>query len=222
MTDDENKIPQRGLGDYAHTAAKAALSAIPVIGGPAAELFALVLAPPIEKRRDSWLQRLYDGFKSLEAEVEGFNISDLSEDEEFVSSVLHATQIAMRTHQEEKLQALRNALLNVIRLRRLDEEAREFFFGLIDLFSVTHLEVIRLFKDRVSFSPIRRQQLQDRRSLTDPVVLDLNLRNLLKDPRPIAARNRESSEPLVCLSWELSDLGQQFIKFISNDGFSAR
>ena len=34
------------------TVAKAALSAIPFVGGPAAELFALVLAPPLEKRRD--------------------------------------------------------------------------------------------------------------------------------------------------------------------------
>jgi hypothetical protein len=33
-------------GDYAYTAAKAALSLIPVAGAPAAELFSLVLAPP--------------------------------------------------------------------------------------------------------------------------------------------------------------------------------
>jgi len=220
MADDTGKVPERTASDYAHTTAKAALSAIPVVGGPAAELFAL--APPIEKRRDAWLQGLYDDLKRLEVEVEGFKIDDLANNDAFVSAVLQATQIAMRTHQQEKLDALRNALLNVIRLKSLDEETQDFFFGLIDMFTVTHIEVLRLFEDRIGFSPLRRQQLQGRRSLTDPVVLDLNLRSLVEDPRPFAARARESNDALVGLAWTLSPLGKQFMKFISASGSGTR
>jgi hypothetical protein len=43
MDNDQNPLPQRTRTDYLHTVAKAALSAIPLVGGPAAELFALVL-----------------------------------------------------------------------------------------------------------------------------------------------------------------------------------
>jgi hypothetical protein len=121
----------------------------------------------------------------------------------------------MRTHQEEKLEALRNALLNSIRLKSIDGEKQVFFFGLIDLFTATHIEVLRLFEDPVTFSVLRRQQLGSRRSLTDPIVLDLNLRSLVTDPRPFAARARESSESLVSFGWTLSPLGREFMKFIS-------
>ena len=47
MDENPKQLPQRTTGDYAHTTAKAALSALPVVGGPAAELFALVIAPPL-------------------------------------------------------------------------------------------------------------------------------------------------------------------------------
>jgi hypothetical protein len=43
MDNDQNPLQQRTTGDYLHTVAKAALSAIPFVGGPAAEMFALVL-----------------------------------------------------------------------------------------------------------------------------------------------------------------------------------
>jgi len=215
MDENPTQLPQRTTGDYVHTAAKAALSAVPVVGGPAAELFALVLASPLEKRRDAWLQEIYESLKRLEQQVSGFKIEDLSKNEVFVSATIQATQIALRTHQEEKREALRNALLNVIRDKSLEEETQIFFFALIDLFTVTHLEVLRLFADPAKFPAQRRDELRDRRGVTDPVVLDLNSRGLLEDPRPFAARMRESPEGFVSAGWTLSPLGRQFLSFIS-------
>jgi hypothetical protein len=74
---------------------------------------------------------------------------------------------------------------------------------------------LRLFGDRSGFPTERRVELENRRSLTDPVVLELNARGLLEDPRPFAARNREGYHPLVVDAWRLSSLGAQFFKFIT-------
>ena len=45
------KAPEEFDGDKAHHLAKVAFSAIPVLGGTAAELFQWLIEPPIEKRR---------------------------------------------------------------------------------------------------------------------------------------------------------------------------
>jgi hypothetical protein len=185
MDEDPNQLPQRTAGDYVHGIAKAALSAVPIVGSPAAELFALVLAPPLEKRRESWLQELYESLKRLERQESGFKMNDLANNEVFVSTTIQATQIALRTHQVEKRDALRNALLSVIRDKSLDEEKQIFFLALIDLFTVTHLELLRCFADPTTFPAQRRIELRNRRAMTDPIVLDLNSRGLLEDPRPL-------------------------------------
>jgi len=71
-----------------------------------------------------------------------------------------------------------------------------FFLALIDLFTVTHLELLRFFADATAFPAQRRIELRNRRAIIDPNVLDLNSRGLLEDPRPFAARMRESLEGL--------------------------
>jgi hypothetical protein len=86
---------------------------------------------------------------------------------------------------------------------------------LIEIFSVTHLEILRLFANPVAFPATRRDELRQRRSLTDPMVLDLNDRGLLIDPRPYVARTRESNDSLTIQGWTLSALGKEFMSFIA-------
>jgi hypothetical protein len=95
-----------------HTLAKAGLSAIPIVGGPAAELFTYLVVPPLTKRRDEWLRLIADGLMALEEKVENFSIESLSQNEDFVTMLLEASYLAVRSHQKEKIESLRNAVLN--------------------------------------------------------------------------------------------------------------
>jgi hypothetical protein len=207
-------FPKSSKGDLGHVLIKAGLNLVPVIGGTASELFGLVIAPPLAKRRDEWLQKLAETLKDLEHCVNGFKVESLRENEVFVSAVLQATQAALRTHEREKLEALRNALLHVAVSKPQQEDMQIFYIGLIDSFTVTHIEILRAF-EHPSASGIRRSELGKRRTITDSLVMDLNARGLLVDPRPVAARNRESSEALVLIGWKPSDLGREFLNFIS-------
>jgi hypothetical protein len=47
------------------------------------------------------------------------------------------------------------------------------------------------------------------------MVLDLNDRGLLIDPRPYVARTRESNDSLTIQGWTLSALGKEFMSFIA-------
>jgi hypothetical protein len=182
---------------------------------PAAEFLRLVLVPPMGKRRDEWLQSLYDRLHALEQRVAGFRLDALVNNDAFISAALQASQAAVRTHEREKLEALRNAVLNVAAGRSADADAMTFFLALVDSFSATHLELLRYFDNRARFPNDRRRQFEERRTLTDPMVLDLNARGLLEDHRPIAARNRESLSPEVNGAWTISALGKRFLQFIS-------
>lgn len=137
-------LPSASVGDHGHAIAKGAISAIPVIGGVAAELFGTFLAPPLTRRRDAW-------FTSLAEELERLRNSgahlDLQSDE-FVSAVLEATAIAAKTHQKTKLEALRNAVLNVAAGRGpTDYDRTVEFLRLIDNLSTMHLAVLKFAND---------------------------------------------------------------------------
>jgi hypothetical protein len=86
------------------------------------------------------------GAKLINLEKRGLNIEDLKTSEKFVSAVLHATHIALRTHVEEKHAALRNAMTNIATGQTADETMQHLFFEFIDSFADYHLKLLRLFQ----------------------------------------------------------------------------
>lgn len=152
MDTDPLKKPKATIGDIAHTAAKAGLSGIPLVGSPAAEIFAAIITPPLTKRRDEWVESIVDGLKALEDKVEGFKIEEFSENEVFITTTMHATQAAIRNHQQEKLEALRNAVLNSAQRNAPDEDIQLMFLNLIDTFTPWHLRILKFFDDPVAWA----------------------------------------------------------------------
>ena len=201
----------------AHAVVKGALSGVPIVGGLAAELFAVVLAPPLSKRRDEWFESVAERLRAVEAKLES-----LGEDPAFVTTMMHATHIAFRSHQEEKLEALRNAVVNSAIGKAPQDDLQAIFLNLIDAFTPTHLRILKYFQNRGSLDPSAIQGLRDARAVTDVMVNDLARDGLIEDHRPYAARGRDSGESLLISDWTLSKLGSQFIDFISSRAQAAR
>lgn len=144
MASNNLEPPKHSKGDTAHALAKAGISAIPVVGGPGAELFQHIVQPPLEKRRIEWMK--YVGEKLIELEHRGVDIGKLSENEEFVSAVLHASQLAIRTHRQKKREALRNALFNIASGKAPEESLQQIFLEYIDAFSELHVQLLKFFQ----------------------------------------------------------------------------
>jgi hypothetical protein len=136
---------RRTKGDVGHALAKAGLSAIPFVGGPAAELMNLIWEPALSKRRDEWLKGLAENLHSLTEKVEGFSLEDLSHNESFITTSIQASQTAVRNHQKEKLEALRNAVLNSALGITIDEEIQLLSISLIERLTVSHIKILRHF-----------------------------------------------------------------------------
>jgi hypothetical protein len=106
----------------------------------------LFLNNPLTHRRDAWFQDLAARLEELEGQIGGFSLSTLADNEQFVSATLQATQAALRTHQKEKLEALRNAVLNSAAKREPEDDYQTVFLSLVDRFSPAHLRLLKSFR----------------------------------------------------------------------------
>lgn len=105
-------IPSGTSADDAHTIIRAAVAAIPGVGGSITELIGLWYVPPLERRRDEWLNDLASALSRLIDEFSDLKKQLAQPAPELVSVFAMATRAAIATHEKEKLAALRAAVLN--------------------------------------------------------------------------------------------------------------
>jgi hypothetical protein len=225
-------IPQATIGDHVHLAVKAALSALPVGGGPAAELFAFLIAPPLARRRDDWLQSLADGLEGLKKKVDHFDPASLANSPAFVSATLQASRAAIQTHQYEKLDALRNAVLNVAAGRSTDEDEQAMFLGYVETLTGWHLRMLKFFEAPMqmaaacgartdySFAGALAQPLEEvypalcgRRDFYDQITRDLVGRGFLNSSPDVLHSMMTGSGMSAKRTTEMAD---RFLAFISS------
>ena len=173
MTGRKIEVPKQSKGDVAHTLTKVGLSVIPVVGGPAVELFQLLIQPPLEKRRTEWMAEV--GEKLRELEVKGLKLEDLQKNQEFVSAVMYASHVALRTHKAEKLTALRNAILNVAKGQAPEETVQHLFLNFVDSFTELHLRILKAFQ---APSPLPNSSMGGLRDELEHNIPDLRGRKL--------------------------------------------
>ena len=148
---DLNKEPKQQAGDYAYSAMKAVFSQMPVVGGLAAELFSAVITPPLVRRRDEWVRSIWERLEALERQFDEFSVESLSQNDIFVTTTMHASQIALRSHQEDKLEALRNAVLNSALPDSPSEDLQLMFLSYVDAFTPWHIKFLSFSKDPVGW-----------------------------------------------------------------------
>jgi hypothetical protein len=140
------RYPQPTEADVVQGTARAALAAIPFVGGSITEVLSIVLAPAVARRRDEWFKELADALDQMESKVEGFKVESLAGNEAFVSAAIQATRAAASTHQQDKRDYLRNALLNIAAGKGLSEELQQIFIDAIDAFSASHMKVLNFLR----------------------------------------------------------------------------
>ncbi|SHE89341.1 hypothetical protein [Clostridium fallax] len=149
MEDDIKKDLKSSKVDYVHSIIKNTLSFIPGFGGVASEAFNLVISEPLSKRRDKWLIKIYESLVELQKKVDNFNIESLQNNDQFISILFKATQVAMRNHQHEKLNSLHNACINTATNISIDENEQIMFLNYIDELTIWHLRILDYFNNPI-------------------------------------------------------------------------
>jgi len=133
---------KKDTNDIKHTAIKAGLNLIPGFGGALSVIFESVFSSPIDKRKEKWLSELAKTVDELLLKVNDLTPEKLSKNEMFISAFLQASNIAIRTHHKEKLQALKCAVKNSLLRDDLDENKKMIFIQIIDDLTPLHFKVL--------------------------------------------------------------------------------
>jgi hypothetical protein len=174
------------------------IAALLAAGGAAfaVELFSQTFTPSLEKRREKWFEAIAEKLGELEEKVDEFNFESLTENEQFVTTLIQATQIAIRNHQEEKLTALRNAVLNAALPNPIQEDLQIIFLNWIDRLSNYHIQVLT-YLDNPGTSPNRKiPTIKDYegKSLVIQVANDLEDLGLVELESSLLQRGLEHSD----------------------------
>ncbi len=137
---------EKTVGDGAIIVARALTGIIPVAGAPVTELLNLIVTPPLEKRRSEWFEEIGKRLRELE-ENKSISLDDLRNNEGFIDITLQATQVALRTSQVEKREALKNAISKAATPEAPDLSLQQMFISYIDSFTIWHIRLLDLFSD---------------------------------------------------------------------------
>lgn len=196
-----------------------------VVGQAAGELVAHLVRGLLSATTSHWFPSL--GRRLLEEGLEA-EVSD-PEREDLRAVVLEATLVAYRTTREEKLEALRSAVVNVAARRQSDLDLTAVFLTLVDRFTPSHLRALTLFQSPAVFAKEQGVELPHASkslplqnalrllasdldpTLVEQVCLDLLDRGLIKTSRnyegePTFGTNR--------VKWT-TETGDRFLAFIS-------
>jgi hypothetical protein len=134
-------LPTKNSKDHLHKATKAVLSIVPLVGGALVELLDTVFSAPIDKRKEEWLIKLAETVNELCTKVEGLTPEKLQNNPEFISFSLQASNIALRTHNKEKLKALNSTVKNCILLQDINESKKMIFLRILDEITPLHFKI---------------------------------------------------------------------------------
>ncbi len=200
-------------------------------GGAVNRLADLLFAPSVRKRRDDWVCRIGEGFVELLQRADSLEraVDSLRSDDRVVTAVMVATEIAGRTHEEAKLEALRNACLHTATDADLDDQYIFVFLRLIDDLSALHLKVLTYLADPIGYFEMHGIERQHFMSAARRAAFDLAMPELAKDKqmadlvlRDLETRGLNNGGVLSGLVSEnavydtmASDLGLEFLGFIA-------
>jgi hypothetical protein len=207
--------PEPTAFDFGLAIAKVGSIAFPFFGG-GVTLFDLVTAPLRGKRLSDWCEELRLRLNELSQTVEGLSPESLAKHEAFISAFAHATQAALKTHHQEKLGALRNAVLNVAAGSAPDKDLQSIFLSLVDSFTPLHLRVLEVFRRA---TPVRivdapawlRKGGWD---ICQQTATDLQVRGLLAGT-PNRLQLILAQNGVYSFHAPITPLGNQFLSFIT-------
>jgi len=143
MSKDLISYPKDSGVDLVHTATKAAISSVPVLGGAIAEFFGTFVPSSLETRRDEWAEMMTKIVREL-LDRKVVTLEDLRTNPAFTDILIEATIQATRTSSEAKRLALANAINSVAR-RTVDLERQHIFVRLIEEFTESHILLLRAY-----------------------------------------------------------------------------
>jgi hypothetical protein len=173
------KATDRSNSDIIYNGLKAATSSIPALG-PLTEFFIdTYIGPPATKRTRNFLDAVVEELNELKSKIESVNF----ENPVFQTTFMQACQIAARTHKEQKLEALRNIVVNSSIPRAVEDDILAMFLNWIDGFTALHISTLKHlhYLDKYALKELETYfpMLEQNRAIYNQILKDLADRGLI-------------------------------------------
>lgn len=215
-------MPERTARDHARTAGDAVVAGVPFVGGSLGVLLGEVVRPSYQKRVDAWLVELGEVVERLESDSDNFEWKSLEDNELFVSAVVHATEIALGTALEDKIEMLKSGLANIATGEMSDDFLAMRFLTFVEELTPEHFYVLAYSVDPApsnsSWGPedkatprslIDLSDLEVKPSIVDLIIADLASRSLIDTST--LSKTAAGDDALTSFA---TSLGRQLIKFV--------
>lgn len=116
---------------------KGGIGLIPIVGPLFSELIGVFTNKKSQQRFEKWASMVESRLERLEQKIDENN-------EMFYSAMVKTTQIVAKTHQDEKLEYLANALINSA-TSTLEEDKIQYFLELIERYTPSHIKTLKSY-----------------------------------------------------------------------------
>lgn len=146
MKDNKLNAPEEENIDFLHKILKGSVGLIP-FGPVVAELFEIAIGPSISKRRTLWMKEVTKAIEEIKKKDNIFEIEKLRNNEEFITSFIYLSQIALKSHQNEKYTLLKNVLKNSYLNNSLDFDFKLVLMKIVEETTLSQVILLRFYKE---------------------------------------------------------------------------
>lgn len=153
MSNDELKPPEKRVTDHLYAAGKAttgvlaaSLSGLPLLKLPAETLFGILVADPGQRRSRQFFEDVCHHLGLLAAQNR-VTMDVLQQHDEFISALRIGMVAATATQHPDKLETLRNAVINVALGPNEPDAEREIILRLVEQLTWLHVKFLSVFSD---------------------------------------------------------------------------
>lgn len=214
----KNKL-QLTSNDIVEISAKTLLSAIPIGGELITNVWDSIKSNCAQKRLEDWQKNIEERLSHINKTLE-----EIGNNENFTTAIFHATEMAIKTAENEKRAYLANAVVNSISCD-LEESIMMMFFDMIGKYTIMHINILIYFRNPKKFISNSNVRMGSPKNFLYQVYPTFRENDKLVDKiiRELYADGLMNTEDLNStmsvngmLSSRITELGNKFITFICN------
>jgi hypothetical protein len=205
--------------------------AILSIGSTAiSEILTMIITPSLQARREEWMSEIGQILKELE-EANKVQLESLTTNQQFIDTVLQATNYALKTSDKEKISIFKNVIINSALGDTPEQTISHIFLTLIDSFTTWHIKILKLFDNPTAWFRANNKTLPNymAASLSTVVIeafpilkgqnelLDLIWSDLNRAGLHNTSDLRTTMSGNGLLAERTTNLGKQFLRYISEN-----
>lgn len=211
------------LGESAEIIAKTLISAIPLGGTLITCIWDSIKANAANRRMEDWKKQIEEKICELDCTIEDIGNNDL-----FASAMMKATDIALKTAEDEKRKYLASAVKNSA-TASIDESVMMIYLDLLDKYTLWHIRILHLFRNPRDFEQVHVEgimmgsasivveqvypDIAKEKELLDKIVKDLQNDGMMAEGSYMHAGMTSNG---VAAS-RTTELGNKFLKFILDE-----